>query len=213
MKNKNVNIPIFIVAIILMLTVLFIGYKSIKMGTFYIKTDGNPTDTINSFYSSLISGNYAESCTYVEGCSNISFDRIFENKESELLSEALVMSYHFNICDDLMVEGLNASQTVVFYYLDTDKIIENAKLKMDDILNEKIEELPKAELYDDEGNYLTELINEVYYEAIVESITEYEKTPGEYEKCCEIVVKLSYIDERWIIIYDENLFMGLGGGR
>lgn len=206
--KKVIGIILIFIAMIFMVCILVLSYKSLSMGLFVVKTNGNPCDTVNEYFSNMVSGNYAMAASLLKGCDSISLTG--NNEESEdvsLLREALLNSYSFEIQSDLFTDKLTASVSVIVTSLDTKLVITETEKKIGNLLNEKVELLPKDELYDDEGNYLISVLDQVYIEALKETLLYSDEL-----KCSKtVMVHLSYEDERWLIDYDEELVSVFSG--
>ena len=203
-----VNIPILIISVLAMAAVLYLGYISLSLGLFIVKAPGDPLDAVRGFYDNAISGNYAEAVSYVSGCDGISFEETSASPEGELLKTALKESISYNIISEPVTDGLTSTVSVNVCHLDTKEVIEDASGLLEDILKEKIETMTVDELYDDEGGYRPDVMNDVYAEAIAITLEDKDK----YMKEETVTVNLSYKEDRWLIEYDERMIRGLNGG-
>ena len=68
--------------------------------------------------------------------------------------------------------------------------------------------MKKAELYDEEGNYKEEVLNDVYEEALKESLEWKEK----YYTSVMYDVELIYENDMWLIKYNDDMTNSFAGG-
>ena len=207
-ENITVNIPLLVISVLAMTAVLYLGYISLHLGLFFVKAPGDPLDAVRGFYDNVVSGNYAAAVSYVSGCDGISFEETSASPGGELLKAALKESISYNIVSAPVTNGLTSSVSVNVCHLDTKEVIEDASGLLEDILKEKVETMTVDELYDEEGGYRPDVMNDVYAEAIEQTLVNKEK----YMKQETVTVVLSYKNDRWIIEYNESMIRGLNGG-
>ena len=71
-----------------------------------------------------------------------------------------------------------------------------------------MQQLPSSEVYDDNNNYLPEITERAYLQAL-EKILE---SAANYYTTDEITLALNYTDGRWQLIMNTSLLKALNGG-
>lgn len=208
---SEVNKPLCLVAIYSVSVCLIICLISAKIGIFKISTTGNPVQTVTQFYDSIIANEYANAYTLLNNCDSLGLEAVSGNnaETSEKLTNALSKSYSYSLSENVVISGLTASQTVNFTYLNISKIEEKISASIEPILNVKIEELPRTELYTEDGHYKKELMDSVYNEALDQAL----KNVEDYYETITYDVMLEYTSGNWYINTNEDMIKGFLGGK
>ena len=175
---------------------------------FYVKTSGAPSDSIDSFYSAILNSDYETACTYLADYDELGLDNIPETIEGQLLLDALKSSYSYSLIGQPSVDKLSATQRVSFTYLNISTVESETASKMDSILDDKVQTLPRNELFDDNNNYLPELIDAVYEEALTDTLANSES----YYETVEYDLFLEYKNNKWVIKTNNDMLTSLLGG-
>lgn len=207
-KNKNVNIFFLILSVLSAFALIILIIKSTSLGMFYVKTSGSPTDSITRFYSAIIASDYDTACTYLADYDELGLDNIPETSEGQLLLDSLKSSYSYSLIGQPTIDKLNAVQRVSFTYLNISTVESETASKMDSILDDKVQTLPRNELFDDNNNYLPELIDAVYEEALTDTLANSES----YYETVEYDVFLEYKNNKWVIKTNNDMLTSLLGG-
>ncbi len=207
-KSKNYNVFFLILSVLLALMLIILVVKSQSLGMFYVKTTGSPANSITEFYTAIVSGDYSRACTYLADYDELGLDNIPDTDEGQLILEALKTSYSYSLIGQPVVDKLSANQLVSFTYLDISQVESETASKIDAILNDKVQTLPRNELFDDENNYLPELIDSVYKEALNDTL----KNANSYYVTTEYEVYLEYRNNKWMIKTNNDMLTSLLGG-
>jgi len=207
-KSKNYNVFFLILSVLLALMLIILVVKSRSLGMFYVKTTGSPSNSIAEFYNAIVSGDYNRACTYLADYDELGLDNIPDTDEGQLILEALKTSYSYSLIGQPVVDQLSANQLVSFTYLDISQVESETASKIDDILNDKVQTLPRNELFDDENNYLPELIDSVYTEALNDTL----KNADSFYVTTEYEVYLEYRNNKWMIKTNNDMLTSLLGG-
>lgn len=207
-KNKKLNIYWLILAILLFTILIVVTLRSGSLGMFYVRTTGNPESTVSSFYNALLAGDYDKACSYLNDYETLGLLDAPDSPEGELIFNALKKSYAYTLIGTPVIDKLNATQHVAFTFLDINAVENDTTPKIDTILNEKVQSLPREELFDENNNYLPELIEAVYLEALQDTLA----NPSNYYTTTEFDVSLEYKNNSWIIKTNSEMLNGLLGG-
>lgn len=208
MKKNTFNYPLLVIGIILCLSVLFFAIYSTKSGILYVTTDGNPADTVTSFYDAMISGNYDEAYTYLKDYQSLGMDGSYSDEYSEQIYSLLTSNYSYELIDKPTISDFTASQQVAFTYIDVQEIDEEISKYIEPILESKVESMSRHELYDDNGNYKSSLLDEVYREAFFTALS----NPSIFLTTVTYDANLEYINGSWLLLVNDDMVNSFAGG-
>lgn len=201
--------PVFgSVGILAIFAGLFLALASPKMGTISLETSGNPAETVDLFYASVISRDYGTAYHQLKDYVSLGLENVPETTEQRMLLEALKESYQYELIGEPITDGLSAKQRVLFTSLDTAQLYEEAYARMDVIINEKVQKWPRRESFDEKGNYRPELLEIAYEEAMEQTLPH----SSRYQKFIEYDVELEYVNGTWMILVNDDMLMGFLGG-
>ena len=187
-----------------MLVCLF-GYN---LGTVYVKTDVDPTETVTKFYQAVISGDYQTAYGCLGDYSTLGLENEPDTEEGKLLYDALKNSYDYALHGEPRLNKLEATQSVAFKYLNLNAVEEEAGRQVDSLLKKYVESHNRSEIYDDNGGYLQSATDEVYLEALKAALADAE----EYYTSTEYDVTLTYSDGSWIMNTNSEMLKAFLGG-
>ena len=179
-----------------------------SFGTVYAQIEENPQDTVNTFFSSICSGDYKTAYSCLSDYSSLGLENEASTEEGKLLYDALKQSYSYSFSGDCEVKRLSATQPVYFRYLDLESLESNASGRVEAILNKLVEDEERDDLYDEDGNYRPEIIEEVYTQALTAAL----ENPSTFYKSAEFDVELAYDGEKWLMKTNSDLISALLGG-
>lgn len=210
-SSGNFNRPLCSLALYLISACLLLCLISSKLGIYKIVTTGNPSETVSSFYDSIIAGNYETAYTFLNNSSSLGLENsLSDNQISDsAIENALQKSYSYSISENVVISGLNAKQRVNFTYLDLNKLEESISSRIDPILNKKIELLPRNDLYTDDGHYKKELMDEIYSEAVNDAL----KNVTDYYSTVSYDITLQYDRGKWYLNTNDDMIRGFSGGK
>ena len=203
------------VALIALCLLFFLILKAEGLGRFMVKTTGEPIYSIQAFYDNLIAGNYDSCYAALYDTKTLGFEEALTDNlsgsvsDNDMLLEALKKSYSYEIVKEPVINELTAVGTVAFTYLNIDRFEGNISARIDNIIKEKVRTMKKADLYNESGDYKEGLLEEVYKEAMVESL----KWADEYYETITYDVELIYENNQWYLKYNDEITKGLTGGQ
>lgn len=187
---------------------LFLAIASPKMGTISLETSGNPAETVDLFYGSVLSGDYGVAYRLLKDYVSLGFENVPDSHEERQLLEVLKESYQYELVEAPSIDKLKAKQRVRFTYLDTAQLYEEAYARMDVIIGEKVQTWPRKESFDEEGNYRPELLEFAYEEAMEQTLPH----SSRYQESIEYDVELEYVNGMWMILVNDEMLKGFLGG-
>ena len=121
---------------------------------------------------------------------------------------ALHAGYGDELTGSVRTDKLGAAQDVSFTYLSLPALEAAVAEETQVQLKHLVQQLPSSEVYDDNNNYLPEITERAYLQAL-EKILE---NAADYYTTEEISLALNYTDGRWQLIMNTSLLKALNGG-
>lgn len=207
-KPRRFNLPLAIIGVCLAAFTLVCATYFTGSGIILIHTNGNPSDVVDSFYSALIADNYPAAYGYLKDYTTLGLENEPQDGYSDKIYEALKNSYAYELTGPAVINEFTAVQDVRFTYLDITSISDDIASRIDGLLEERVEQLPWHMIYDDNGDYRTDLLDEVYDTAFANAM----KSSSQYIVTTDYSVSLEYIGDNWFIIVNDDMTYCLAGG-
>lgn len=208
-KRKNrINTALGIIGMSLIAFTLASAVFFTESGILLLHTNGNPADSVYRFYSLALEGNYEESYKCLKDYTTLGLENSPSDNYSERIYAALKDSYRFELSGPAVIDQFTATQNIRFSYLEIAAISEAISAEIDNLLEERIETLPWHQIYDDEGNYRTALLDEVYDSAFDIAM----KNADNYIVTTEYPVTLEYIGDTWYVLVSDDMTYCFAGG-
>ena len=195
-------------AVILTAVAVLLCVAATLMGSLYIRPSGDPQQTVIRFFDAVKRGDTAEAYACLSDYESLGLENVPETKDGQLLYQALKDSYDYSLSGDCRVEGLNAVQRVKFTHLNVGQAASDAAAKVGDVLAVLIEERPREELADAEGNILDSVNEEAFLTALNQVLAD----PMHYTRSTELELHLVYNGTDWRIVTSPELMTALMGG-
>jgi len=162
-----------------------------------------PKKAVTGFFDALCSGNYAAADEYVCDYSGLGLDGTPETSFEKSVFDALKKSYSYKLVGELRLSEERDSyiQTVEFTHINIDVLSEEINDIAQNQLVAMTENLFKEEIYDDDGEYRPELIDQV----LVASLEQL--TIGQENFCTTdtLEVELKNNSNKWCIVVSDEL--------
>lgn len=179
-----------------------------SVGTLYAKPDGDPGETAEAFLSALTAGDYTTAYSYLRDYSSLGLETPPESEAGQLVYDALTQSYGYELSGECRVDKLSAVQKLSFTYLNLQSMDADIEAKTEEELESLVEDLPRSQIYDDNNQYLPEVTDEAYLNALKDILSDAEK----YYTSEELELSLVYEDGRWQVLAGSELLKALNGG-
>jgi hypothetical protein len=197
-----------LLAVIISAVTMLVSIVGLHFGTVYAKPSGDPQQTAVEFMDSICNGDYASSYELLRDYSDLGLSKVPETKAAQLAYEALHKSFSYELSGELRVEKLDAVQPVSFRYLDLTAIESAVVEETPKQLKLIVEKRPMNQIYDSNRNYLPEVTEEAYLNAVSAVL----KNADSYCKEIQIQLSLSYSDGKWQVLASPALLRALNGG-
>lgn len=207
-KSGGVNLPWAVLSAVLAALALLLCIAGSYTGTLYTRAEGDPADTVRLFYDSLMGRDYVAAYSCLSDYATLGLETPPETENAKKAYEALRNSYDYSISGPAQVDELSAEVKLRFRYLDMPSFEESVASRTNTNLEEFVKNNPVSKVYDKDDNYLPEVTEKAYADAL-EFILDKADT---YYTSTELVIKLEYINEKWLIVTDEAMLNALVGG-
>lgn len=197
-----------LIAIIISAAAMLLSIVGLHFGTVYAKPSGDPQQTAVEFMDSLCSGSYSQAYSLLRDYSDLGLETVPETAAAQKAYEALHKSFSYELKGECSVEKLEAKQPLSFSYLDLTAIEGAVVEETPKQLKAIVESRPMNKIYDANRNYLPEVTEEAYLNAVSAVL----KNAENYYKTVELQLALSYSDGKWQVLASPTLLRALNGG-
>ncbi len=172
------------------------------------RPEGDPRESVTGFFDALKAQDYEHAYGCLEGYSSLGLENEPEDAMARRVFEALRGSYSYILEGDCTVNGASGTQRVLLRHLDLGALHADLRYETEAVLTRKVQELSRAELYDENGAYRTEITTAAYEEA-VETLAE---RAEDYMHVSPLELELHYsAAEGWQIVVSPALTAALSG--
>ena len=166
----------------------------------------DPQESVSRFFDALIAKNYPMAYDCLYDYSSLGLEEIPQSEAARRMAEALLDSYSYTLYAG-STDGIHASQQVLFEMLNLDAMQADLKAGTEEAVRRLSEELPRSEVVDEQGEYLPELTERAYLEALNELL----EHPDRYRTSVGLNLQLYYTTDGWRILTDSRLIQALSG--
>ena len=207
-KTGHANVPWAVLAILLSGVALIVATVGYNFGTVYTKPDGDPKDTVVDFFNSIKTGDYPTAYGCLSDYSGLGLENTPQDDIGKAVYEALKLSYDYTIMGGATVNKLTAFVPVRVKYLDLDELGSHVSELVNQNLEKIVESTPRNQVYDANDNYLPEITEKAYTQAVERLISK----PETYYTAEQINVELEYENGQWYIVTSQQLLNAIAGG-
>ena len=197
------------VTVLLLAAALLLCVYASWRGSLYIKPSGNPQYTVTRFFDALLAEDYPTAYSCLSDYRSLGLEKEPASEEARLIYRALKDSYKVELVGKCREEQLTAVQTVNFRYLNVQRVESEISKRVNTVLAYLVAEKPRDQVYDENGQYLPELTDEVYLLALQQVL----ESPGFYYSTAEFDIQLEYINGEWLMQTNQDLFNAIMGGE
>ena len=195
-------------ALILSAGAMLLSAAGMYYGTIYAKPDGDPADTVRTFFDAVCAGDYTTAYAQLRDYSDLGLGTTPASPAGQKVYQALRDSYSYALQDECRVDKLEAVQAVTVTRLDLARLEDAVAAETQHQLERIVAERPVGKVYDENRQVLPDVADEAYLaalDAVLPSAQDYYTVDG-------LNVPLSYTDGRWQIVADSRLLSALAGG-
>lgn len=207
-KTGHANVPWAILAILLAGVALITATVGYNVGTVYTKPDGDPKDTVIDFFNAVKTGSYTTAYDCLSDYTGLGLENPPEDETGAAVFEALRYSYDYTIMGGTTVNKLKAFVPVRVKYLDIGEMGRAIPELVNMNLEKIVQSTPRNQVYDSENNYLPEVTDKAYLQAMEKLLAR----PETYYVTEQINVELEYENGQWYIVSAPELLNAISGG-
>lgn len=207
-KKYNADLKLTLLAALLCAAGMLLAVAGCFGGTVIAKPTGDPQEAVTAFFDSLIAGDYTAAYDRVRDYTSLGLENEPSTESGKKVYAALHASYSYELTGSAKTDKLDASQNVSFTYLSLPALEAAVADETQTQLKHLVQQLPSSEVYDQNNNYLPEITERAYLQAL-EKILE---SAADYYTTEEIPLALNYTDGRWQLIMNNSLLKALNGG-
>ncbi len=207
-KKYNADLKLTLITVLLCAAGMLLAVAGCFGGTVIAKPTGEPQDAVTGFFDSLIAGNYTAAYDRVRDYTSLGLENEPSTESGKMAYAALHASYGYELIGSAEVDKLDAAQKVSFTYLSLPALEAAVADETQTQLKHLVQQLPSSEVYDQNNNYLPEVTECAYLQAL-ELVLEH---AVDYYTTEEISLALNYTDGKWQLIMNNSLLKALNGG-
>ena len=207
-KKYNADLKLTLLTVLLCAAGMLLAAVGCFGGTVIAKSTGDPQEAVTVFFDSLIAGDYTTAYDRVRDYTSLGFENEPSTESGKMAYAALHASYGYELLGSAEVNKLDAAQEVSFTYLSLPALEAAVADETQTQLKHLLQQLPSSEVYDQNNNYLPEITERAYLQAL-ELVLE---RAADYYTTEEISLALNYTDGRWQLIMSNSLLKALNGG-
>ena len=207
-KKYNADLKLTLITVLLCAAGMLLAVAGCFGGTVIAKPTGEPQDAVTGFFDSLIAGNYTAAYDRVRDYTSLGLENEPSTESGKMAYAALHASYGYELIGSAEVDKLIAAQKVSFTYLSLPALEAAVADETQTQLKHLVQQLPSSEVYDQNNNYLPEVTECAYLQAL-ELVLEH---AADYYTTEEISLALNYTDGKWQLIMNNSLLKALNGG-
>lgn len=197
-----------LLALIISAAAMLACIVGMEYGTVYAKPSGDPQDTAAEFMDALCSGDYPTAYKLLRDYSDLGLETVPETAAARMAYEALHESFDYSFSGECSIVKLDASQPFSFTYLDLTAIESAVVEETPRQLKKLVESRSMSQIYDANRNYLPEVTEEAYLNAVSAVLANAES----YYRTLDTKLSLSYSDGKWQVLASPALLRALNGG-
>lgn len=197
-----------LLAIIVSAFTMVLCIIGMRCGTVYAKPSGDPVQSVTEFMDAVCVGEYETAYSYLRDYSDLGLSKLPDTEAGKLAYEALHKSFSYELIGEVSIDKLEAKQPLRFTYLNLTAIESAVVEETPRQLKKLVETRPMNKIYDADRNYLPEVTEEAYLNAVAKVLESAEN----YYSDIELTLGLSYSEGRWQVLASPALLRALNGG-
>ena len=152
-------------------------------------------------------GDYNTAGTLILGNPNLGVDRDPADKVGQMIWDAFVASYQYEMVGESFATDTGISQKVKVSYLDITSVTANLRERSQTLLEERVALAEDVdEIYDENNEYKESFVMDVLEDAVVDALREDAKMTG-----AEFTINMVYRNGNWMIVSDNALLTAISG--
>ena len=166
-----------------------------------------PKARVMGLMDSVCSGDFSAAENYMLDHPDLGIDKEPKDEVSKLIWDAFVDSMEYSFTGECYATNDGIAQNVTFTCLDITSVTANLRDRSQALLKARVDAAEDtSEIYDENNEYRTDLVNKVLQQAVEEALAEDAKLITNV-----ITVNLKYQNEQWWVQADQTLLDTLFG--
>ena len=166
-----------------------------------------PKSRVMGLMDSICKGDYASAENYILDHPDLGIDKAPQDEVSALIWAAFVDSTSYSFSGDCYTTDDGLAQNITFTCLDISSITSKLRDRSQALLKERVDAAEDtSEIYDENNEYRTDLVNEVLRQAVTDALEE-----DRQYLTTEITIYLKYQNDQWWVQADQALMDALFG--
>ena len=207
-KKYNADLKLTLLAVLLCASGMLLAVVGCFGGTVIAKPTGDAQEAVTAFFDPLIAGDYTAAYDRLRDYTSLGLENEPSTESGKMVYAALHDSYSYELIGSAETDKLDAAQTIRFTYLSLPALEAAVAEETQPQLRHLVQQLPTSEVYDQNNNYLPEITERAYLQALEQVLG----NAGDYYTTEEIPLALNYTDGRWQLIINDSLLKALNGG-
>lgn len=168
-----------------------------------------PTAALESFFSRLEEKSFPLAYAYLSNYASLGLENTPEDPAAARLWAAQQDVWNFSVEAGYEMDGVRLTKRASADCLDGRAVMELVGPMVQDKLAKAVEEARLlSEVYDENGDYREDLVRAALDAALDELLSD----PSPYIYTRSLVIRMEYVDEKWLVAADTDLIAALTGG-
>ena len=207
-KNQKLSLLFAVIGICLLAVATLFCLTFLNAPPIMISAPNGALECSETLMQALQNGDYDAASDYLTGHPDLGLDREPEEEAGKLLWEAFSESFQYEFTGDCYATSSGVARSVMITTLDLDKVSARLPQRIDSLLEEKIATCNSmSEIYDAEGNFRQDLIQQLLLQGLSEILEEDAATITR-----GVSLNLVYENNRWLVTFDQALLQAISGG-
>lgn len=197
-----------LVGLCLMVGTVVLCLGSLHKNPALVEVSAAAQQRAEAFLEAVAQGDYAEAGTMMLGQPDLGADREPADAVGVLVWDAFVVSMKYEFTGDFYATENGIARDVRMTCLDVSGVTQTLEERAKARLQQRVSENGyDPELYDENGNYREDFVEEVLLEAAEQALQEDGKTTSR-----ELTLKLVFQGDQWWVVPEQALLEAISGG-
>lgn len=165
-------------------------------------------DQVAAAMDALCAGDFSAVEQYLIGQPSLGADREPQSAEGALVWDAFLDSFSYELSGKCYATDIGVAQDVSLTYLDISSVTANLAQRSEDLLTRMQHQATHtSEIYDEEGNFRADVVQQVLYTAVQDAISQ----DAQYTTST-FTLQLVKQGDRWYIVPNSDFIRAISGG-
>lgn len=207
-KNEKLGLLFAVVGICLLAAAILFCLTFLNAPPIMVSAPDGAMECSENLMEALRNGDYDAASACLSGEPDLGLDREPEEEAGKLLWKAFSESFQYEFTGDCYATSTGVARSVMITTLDLNKISARLPQRLDDLLEDKIATCNNmSEIYDTEGNFRQDTIQQLLLQGLSEILEEDAATVTR-----GVSLNLVYENNRWWVTFDQALLQAISGG-